>query len=364
MVIMNVGRVVAVQNSKRSGWQLYKTALSLEAYAEQLRSMMIKYENIVEVVEIKRNFTVGELKNEDAETLFQIEECGWIYDLYEGYWFAPHTLPEYMSREPLIKEIYVDYKTSMYGWLPCVISVNYQSVIFYASNVFDPFWDLMEWLEAIADGKAPELRIAIEGGAVELKTFQSSDLTQIALIIIVPDRYTKLDRSEIRLKAVLDRYLLVDAFYTNFKRYINSQAYDPYDWSRFTLRELWNLQHAFLITDKAVRVLTEEDLTQLCSCIYFIDELSYDFVKSQGKEIVAFVRSRVRGEGLESVQLNPDSQSWVDLPAEFFLFTREEKIQFLNELLDEVASWASGHLLYDVQSKKVEDWLEARRDKK
>jgi hypothetical protein len=59
------------------------------------------------------------------------------------------------------------------GWMPVTISAGDQTVAFSASTVFDPFPELVRWLEGMAAGRFPRLLINTEGVNVAFHIFQS-----------------------------------------------------------------------------------------------------------------------------------------------------------------------------------------------
>jgi len=179
-----------------------------------------KYPNNLEIRLISDgsalNTSVDELKDHSERYIFRV---GWKFDKITNSWKPPGEVITEPGRNPSIVtsfRILVDwnFKTT----LPLEIIVGNEKINLVMSYAFDPFPEIIRWLELIIQGKSSRVLIDEEGIYHELISY-AKEQGQIRLIIT----YSR--RREVLLDVLINRRLVVEGFYNVVNSVINNPKF-------------------------------------------------------------------------------------------------------------------------------------------
>lgn len=150
-----------------------------------------------------------------------------------------------------IKPISLAIQKCRSGWIPMTFSSRTAWVKIYASDCFDPFQALIDWICEIANGDLPAT-ITIDEEGIE-KTLYAENAGDIYLKLIIsdfdydegttPNPYKDdLEYPRIYIKTFIDKDMLVNEFYTSLKIFFS----DPDNYSQW--RTPWNMPYSLNFT--------------------------------------------------------------------------------------------------------------------
>ena len=125
----------------------------------------------------------------------------------------------------------MNFKECDAGWIRFAVFVGSQSVNCRGSELWDPFPEMVVWLESISTGaQSCSFKMDEEGAEKEFKAFRCADGSV---------RLTIEDAIEhcVFLEAQVDARQCVGAFYKNLRSFAASPAYSPEQWEDETLSE-------------------------------------------------------------------------------------------------------------------------------
>jgi len=129
------------------------------------------------------------------------------------------------SRKSLVP-VAVHFLSCEVGWIKFCVKAGTQSVNIHASDVFDPFPDLLAWLEAVAVN-VQECAFIIDEEGYELefriKRIEEDDVFTIS-------GWGEPGAKRDYLSASVDRLQLVRAFYDGIRQFSISPTYVPSEW--------------------------------------------------------------------------------------------------------------------------------------
>ncbi len=117
-----------------------------------------------------------------------------------------------------INPVIVRFTRCEYGWIYFTVITDEYEVDIRASEVYDPFPDLIAWLEAIAVG-VKECAFDMEEEGPE-KRFEFRKISYDKFRLYITDNYEKT-----LLETFVDRKQLVSAFYNGIKTYASFPDY-------------------------------------------------------------------------------------------------------------------------------------------
>lgn len=132
-------------------------------------------------------------------------------------------------------KVTVCFSHATVGWVHLWISGTpyLQHITIFASDVFDPFIELVKWLEAIADNRLPaEFDIDEEGIGKKLSAFPVDDER---VDFLVQDAYS--DTNEIFLRLRVPKRQLVTEFVSKLDLFLQAY-YEAEQWSGANLKAL------------------------------------------------------------------------------------------------------------------------------
>lgn len=116
------------------------------------------------------------------------------------------------------------------GWIRFAVIVGEQRVEISASEVFDPFPDLLRWMHAILTD-VEECSFTIDEEGVE-KQFVARRRCPNNLQFLIRDPAVE---SEEQMRAIVGRRQLIEAFYKSVQQFARSTAYRKDEWEPETL---------------------------------------------------------------------------------------------------------------------------------
>ena len=116
------------------------------------------------------------------------------------------------------------------GWIHFTLDVGNQSTDIAASTHYDPFPNLIRWLQRIVTGhRRCVFTIDMEGAAAE---FVAADRGHGRMFLLVRSPINVIPP---RIRAVVDRRQFVDSVYTGFTSFAKSELYVEEEWVRISV---------------------------------------------------------------------------------------------------------------------------------
>jgi hypothetical protein len=252
----------------------------------------------------------------DFYTIHTPIDHGWPWDEVAKAWRAPEepllTLP---GKPTVVEAIEVNFGEAHVGWQPVFLSAAKHSTRFHASDVYDPFPEIIQWLEIIARGECGRVVVNQEGSYQELLALPVTDRERVRIVVSVLPRSEDGFR-EIELDIDISRRRFVGAFYGALHAHAESEDYDPYQW---TFR---------LLKDDLVRSGIAPSPEQLA--------------------------------GLDATSLRDVVDGFI-VPEDFDTWDAVRRLTFVSELLDAPSSGCSATDLRKLRSTELEDFLASGR---
>lgn len=258
------------------------------------------------------------------------------------------------------RKVEVSFKDCDLGWIHFDVRLGRQTVTLRASDIYDPFPDLISWLEAIAVG-------------VQCCAFQfdeEGDDKKLELSKISWDRYDltisqPYDPPYILLSGSVNPVQLVDEFYGKLKLFGQSPDYRKDQWETETLGE----RMAQFADGTGPGFDLKEGLLTLDR-----QELMEVFFKAAPRYWINFPGAKEKGEEwsrcLDYVLYpdNPEKHTGVvetpiewGIPDDYDTLPLQRKAVIVQECLDEKVGSHDGTKLGQIHSAIVEDWLQRRK---
>lgn len=225
---------------------------------------------------------------------------------------------------------HIEYRECEAGWIRIYISANGQTERVPASHIYDPFPDLIAWLENIITGvPVSEFTIDEEGYDAIFRFSQQDKQGVFTLHGQVPEEYHDVVPEELcllkeLLRITISPRLLVNEFYTKFRSFVTSPAYHKDQWEYETLADRLSARMAGL---------SETDLLE---------------------RLLAYPRHAL-AQLFSEVAL--DQAVWV-LPVENFdALPEDQRRQGLQNSFRENLNSYNGTKLGELRSARIEEWL-------
>lgn len=210
--------VLAVRPIDGEGWELVETTRTGAARDDGLRALGFDPATAREIL----IFTAGRrggahdlaVCRSDTTASVVLRES-WVFDEPTRCWRAPDEPVTEPDRPALPAErVTLALDPPELGWLDATLSAAEQTVTISVSFVFDPFPDMVAWLEAIAAGGHPRLVIDLEGKYVGLHVWPAQD----GCVRFAVERMDETDRWSLdvtvpRHRLVADVYAALIAFW-------------------------------------------------------------------------------------------------------------------------------------------------------
>lgn len=256
--------------------------------------------------------------------------------------------------------VFVEFTKCSYGWIYFKVKAGGYEVHIRASEVFDPFPDLIAWMEAVTVG-VQECAFDMEEEGPE-KRFEYRKINYKKFRFRITDNY-----EEILLEAFVDSKQLVSAFYNSLKGYASSDEYqknkseweDELLWERMSMagnppvRREVVLQ--YLLQQKREKIIEVFFKFASFVCISFPD------AKDKGEEILRYAEYVMKPEDTETKQGLVETPQYWPIPEDFDAWTLDKRGQYLEECLDEnVNGTKCGTRLSNIHSTIIDQFLKDR----
>jgi len=219
-------KIIAYRLEGEDGWRVGETQRDLDAFRNDL---VANGNKVTEVCSILRGAQRAGLKEDDGRLndigYHMVISYGWTWDDVACCWRAPEEMVVQIPGEPVaVEDVEVTFGAADVGWQPVSIAAGGKAASFDASHVYDPFPDIIGWLEAIARGDQGRVSADLEGIELELFAFALPDPTRVRLVVaFFPGRGEEM--RDVELDIDVDRRRFVTAFYTPFRAYADSDQY-------------------------------------------------------------------------------------------------------------------------------------------
>lgn len=245
----------------------------------------------------------------------------------------------------------VQYRDCDAGWIHIDISVGAKTTRVCASEVFDPFRDLIAWLESIVTGATiSEFEIDEEGSRV---TFRYSQGDKQGLFTLTDS----LD-GQVLIQTSISPGMLVAEFYTKLRAFAMSPAYRKEEWEIETLWERLAAQIAGVSEDELIDQLLVYPARAIQQIFWKVApsyEMVYPTSISPKERIGRFYDyvtedSHPIDGAIEVPDLYPFPPNFDDMPY-------DERRSFLHECLTDSVSSFDGVKLAELRSVAIDEWL-------
>lgn len=217
------GWLYAVRLAGAEGWQWEASLLDLSAYRLALDEAGVVVDDVVEIQAYRRS---TDLPDPPGRFRFVTRRWrGWAYDVAALCWRAPDeplTVPFPGVPAP-VPSLDIAFSLPEAGWLPVTITAGGRTATFDASDVYDPFPDLLLWLERLADGRFPRLCIDGEDIFIEFHVFPHRG-ESVRFAVTIDMTAIGEPPPVLEIDVVIDRRVLLSSIYRPFIAFWESQA--------------------------------------------------------------------------------------------------------------------------------------------
>ncbi len=246
-------------------------------------------------------------------------------------------------------DVVVDFLPSYDGWLEFSVTVGEQSYHVVFPELWDPTYDFLRWLEAIAlgvhrtsftyDAEGPDILFDFR------RRFPHNGILQIG----EPDE----DESLRPIHSHVDKKQMVEAFYCGMREFAQSEKYNPMHWQSVYMREE---------LCKKLNVTEEELIEQIINLdrvgvrefffkhypLYTRRDLDTELIRSTHKVFYTETK-RGREDGIFPIKM--------DIPKEYDNWSSEERKTYIHPFLHKNINGYRGMRLSEFQSDIVDRYL-------
>jgi len=184
-----------------------------------------------------------------------------------------------------VNKLKIEINSCEAGWIYFNIILGKQSIEISASSVFDPFDDILSWLNAIAVGvNSCSFTINEEGTE---KTFELKYVSDNIY------KFVLFNDDKIILESYIERFQFLNSFYSSFVNFYNSDKYNKDENEAYFIYEKFESVFERSIFDDSVLELllsfNEDQLRKLFIYILVI-EINYDSSKSLQTNFIDYIK--------------------------------------------------------------------------
>lgn len=219
---MNIGAspnawLYAVRLVGQTGWMLDDSELAPARYEEAVHQAgfaIAAIETVCKFVTIK---SIGPPGRFDVVCARWGQ---WTYDPVAACWRAPDEPMTLPADDPLmVPALKVILEPSEDGWMPATIGAGSMHVAFDISEVFDPFPDMIAWLEKLVEGRSARLTIDIEGIQLLLHVVETENPARVRFRVDWDRRDLGAGIVPSDIDIVIERASLIGAFHRALIRF-------------------------------------------------------------------------------------------------------------------------------------------------
>ena len=251
--------------------------------------------------------------------------------------------------------VIVEFTECDAGWICFTVKAGTHEVKISASEVFDPFPDLIAWLESIAIG-VQECAFDMEEEGPE-KRFEYRKLAYDRFRFRITDNY-----QETVLEAFVDPKQLIAAFYNGIKEFSASAEYNKSEWEDELLWE--RMSKATTPPAKREVVLNyllsqnREKIIDVFFKIAPVVYISFPEAKEKNEEFSRFIDVTLDPDDPEKRKGMVETPQYWPIPEDFGSWQIQERTNFLEECLNEnVNGTKCGTRLGDIHSEIINRYL-------
>jgi len=241
------------------------------------------------------------------------------------------------------------------GWIRFRITAGDRSVLVCASCVWDPFPDLLSWLERIIQyGRDTVFTINEEGRG---KTLSASPLGGSRWLFEVHKAF---QNEPPIISTALPQRVLVASFYQSLRAFARSALYDRNEWTTTTVFDRFRVASSDLDDDAIIDLLCGFSREELRDTLFDANPTGFACVpdaKDRREELERWARHVLEpdnpkaAEGIVSVDVFPF------IPPEYVTWPMNERRSFVRECLDEHVTEWGGSELDKLRSATIETYL-------
>jgi hypothetical protein len=333
------------------GWYVEETALDARTFEETMRERGYP---VIEVRSISKGARRSDSESDDGLAFTVALSHGWSWDTGATCWRSPGEMIKVLPGDPVrVDDVRVIFDAAEVGWQPVRIEAGGASAAFDASELYDPFPDILKWLEAIAHGGEGRVSAELEGPELELFAFPLSDPMRVRIVVaFVPGEDGEHRRIDLDIN--VDRRRFIAAFYNALRAYADSDAFVIDEWAVLSMRDDL-IRKGFPENPSCLSADDATDLNEMLWKLYPNYIVSFPSSPDKGEELVRFVdyvKTRVRPDGMVE---EPDPQFVV--PEEYDTWDTARRQTYIDELLEEIVTPYHGSNLKTLRSPEIEAFL-------
>jgi hypothetical protein len=216
-----------VRYKSLDGWRIYEWPKTYEAVISELTSD----QSVIDVRIITEGFSCR--RDEDGNPVIRsgsaeltAYDFGWAYDPSSNLFRAPGELLKQPSGGTAIaKKCNVKITGPQNGWASLCLAVNEAEYLIHCSDVFDPFPELIRWLENIASKKSSRILINEEGCYSGLSSY-NVDVCTIRLVVHSYCKYIAME-----IDCLIGRMFFVKQLYDAIQSFSQNREVSHKGWS-------------------------------------------------------------------------------------------------------------------------------------
>ena len=241
------------------------------------------------------------------------------------------------------------------GWIRFAITVGKQATTLSASNLYDPFLDMIRWLERVAAGRhRSSFTMDMEGVKAQVVAVDKAN-DHMLFEIQDPDRDTPPP-----IRAIVDRRQLVHAIYSAFTRFASSKQYMEEEWAPMTLGDRLERVLPSLSPKQILATAARLDRNTLCKVFFNAApsyQISFEGQKSLEDGFRRWLKHVLHPDDKDAGKgLIETPEEW-ELPDDFDSWPVTRRKNYLRELFQERVNTWDGHKLNELSSRVIEDYL-------
>jgi hypothetical protein len=241
------------------------------------------------------------------------------------------------------------------GWIHFTVTVGKETTEIRASHIYDPFPDMLSWLERIVAGK-PRSSFFVDQEGIKTQ-FMAVQKDAGRLLIGVRDIG---GNTEVRIRKLVDKRRFVAAFYGSFVRFARSKRYVEEQWAFVSLGDRVAAALPQANPEEMPTELATLDRDKLRKLFFHVApsyEVAFEGEAAASEKIGRFVDLVLHPDSEEAKKGLVETPTEWEIPIEFDTWQITRRTEYLSELLREPANSWRGYKLDTLSSPIVERYL-------